>query len=41
MELVYTWVKNIVCFYIFMNIIIHLLPKDSYQIGRASCRERV
>ena len=31
MELVYTWVKNIVCFYIFMNIIIHLLPKDSYR----------
>lgn len=31
MEIVYTWVKNIVCFYIFMNIIIHLLPRESYR----------
>ena len=31
MELIYTWVKNIVCFYIFMAIITHLLPKESYR----------
>ncbi|TGY95426.1 hypothetical protein E5329_14760 [Petralouisia muris] len=31
MEIIYTWVKNIVCFYIFMNIIIHLLPRESYR----------
>ncbi len=31
MEIVYTWVKNIVCFYIFMNIVIHLLPRESYR----------
>lgn len=31
MEVIYTWVKNIVCFYIFMAIILHLLPKESYR----------
>lgn len=31
MELIYVWVKNIVCFYIFMAIITHLLPRESYR----------
>lgn len=31
MELIYGWVKNLVCFYIFMAVILHLLPKDSYR----------
>lgn len=31
MEVIYVWVKNIVCFYIFMAIITHLLPKESYR----------
>ena len=31
MEVVYSWVKNLVCFYIFMTAILHLLPKESYR----------
>lgn len=31
MEIIYGWVKNIVCFYIFMAIILHLLPQESYR----------
>lgn len=31
MEIIYNWVKNIVCFYIFMAVILHLLPRESYQ----------
>lgn len=31
MEVIYTWVKNIVCFYIFMAVILHLLPRESYR----------
>ena len=31
MDIIYTWVKNLVCFYIFLTVILHLLPKESYQ----------
>ena len=31
MELIYGWVKNIVCFDIFMAIILYLLPRESYR----------
>lgn len=31
MELIYGWVRNIVCFYIFMAVILHLLPRESYR----------
>lgn len=31
MEAVYGWVKNLVCFYIFITAILHLLPKESYR----------
>lgn len=31
METVYGWVKNIVCFYIFITAVLHLLPKESYR----------
>ena len=31
MNLIYSWVKNIVAFYILMTAVLHLLPKSSYQ----------
>lgn len=31
MDIIYNWVKNIVCFCIFLTMIHHLLPKDNYQ----------
>ena len=31
MEVVYGWVKNLVCFYIFITAVLHLLPKESYR----------
>lgn len=31
MEAVYGWVKNLVCFYIFITAVLHLLPKESYR----------
>lgn len=31
MESVYGWVKNLVCFYIFITAVLHLLPKESYR----------
>lgn len=31
MEVIYGWVKNLVCFYIFLTAILHLLPKESYR----------
>lgn len=31
MEAIYGWVKNLVCFYIFITAILHLLPKESYR----------
>lgn len=31
MEIIYGWVKNLVCFYIFVTAVLHLLPKESYQ----------
>lgn len=31
MNVIYSWVKNLVCFYIFITAILHLLPKDSYR----------
>ncbi len=31
MSVVYAWVKNVVCFYIFLTVILHLLPRDNYQ----------
>ena len=31
MEAVYGWVRNLVCFYIFITAILHLLPKESYR----------
>ncbi|MFG6383555.1 MAG: stage III sporulation protein AF [Lachnospiraceae bacterium] len=31
MDIIYAWVKNIVCYYIFLTVIFHLLPKSSYQ----------
>lgn len=30
-DVIYTWVKNLVCFYIFITVILHLLPKENYQ----------
>lgn len=31
MSMVYAWVKNVVCFYIFLTVILHLLPRDNYR----------
>lgn len=31
MEVVYGWVKNLVCFYIVITAVLHLLPKESYR----------
>lgn len=31
MDAVYGWVRNLVCFYIFMTAVLHLLPKESYR----------
>lgn len=31
MNAVYGWVKNLVCFYIFITAVLHLLPKESYR----------
>ncbi|MCI9532785.1 MAG: stage III sporulation protein AF [Lachnospiraceae bacterium] len=30
-SLVYAWVKNLVCFYIFLTVILRLLPRNNYQ----------
>lgn len=31
MDAVYGWVRNLICFYIFMTAVLHLLPKESYR----------
>lgn len=31
MDIIYGWVKNLVCFYIFVTAVLHLLPKESYR----------
>lgn len=31
MHVIYVWVKNIVCFYILLTVVLHLLPKEGYQ----------
>ncbi|MCI8484987.1 MAG: stage III sporulation protein AF [Lachnospiraceae bacterium] len=31
MHIIYVWVKNIVCFYILLTVVLHLLPKEGYQ----------
>ncbi|MEG0963394.1 MAG: stage III sporulation protein AF [Lachnospiraceae bacterium] len=31
MDAVYDWVENIVCFYIFITMILQILPKESYR----------
>ena len=31
MTTVYGWVKNLVCFYIFITAVLHLMPKKSYR----------
>ena len=31
MSYVYSWVKNLVCFYLFLTVVLHLLPKKNYQ----------
>ena len=31
MGVIYGWVKNLVCFYIFITAILHLMPKESYR----------
>ncbi|MCI9136873.1 MAG: stage III sporulation protein AF [Lachnospiraceae bacterium] len=31
MEFIYGWVRNIVCFYIFMTVILHVLPRENYR----------
>ena len=31
MDSIYGWIKNIICFYIFITVILHLLPKENYR----------
>ena len=31
MSYIYSWVKNLVCFYILLTVVLHLLPKQNYQ----------
>lgn len=31
MGYIYSWVKNLVCFYILLTVVLHLLPKENYQ----------
>lgn len=31
MSYIYNWVKNLVCFYLLLTIVLHLLPKKSYR----------
>ncbi len=31
MSYIYNWVKNLVCFYLLLTVVQHLLPKKSYQ----------
>ncbi len=31
MSYIYGWVKNLVCFYLLLTVILHLLPKKNYQ----------
>ncbi len=31
MTYIYNWVKNLVCFYLLLTVVQHLLPKKSYQ----------
>ena len=31
MSYIYNWVKNLVCFYLLLTVVQHLLPKNSYQ----------
>ena len=31
MGYIHAWVKNLVCFYILLTVVLHLLPKDNYQ----------
>ncbi len=31
MSYIYTWVKNLVCFYLLLTVVLHLLPQKSYQ----------
>lgn len=31
MDTIYSWVRNLGCFYIFMTVILRLLPKESYR----------
>lgn len=28
---IYTWVKNLVCFYLLLTVVLHLLPQKSYR----------
>lgn len=31
MSYIYDWVKNLVCFYLLITVVLHLLPKKSYR----------
>ncbi len=31
MSYIFSWVKNLVCFYLLLTVILHLLPKKNYQ----------
>ena len=31
MGYVFTWVKNLVCFYLLLTVVLHLLPRQSYR----------
>lgn len=31
MSYIYTWVKNLVCFYLLLTVVLHLLPQKSYR----------
>ena len=31
MSYIYGWVRNLVCFYILLTVVLHLLPKENYQ----------
>ena len=43
-EELYLWIRNLAVFYIFFTAVLNLIPDqkyEKYEIGRASCRERV
>ena len=31
MSYIYGWVRNLVCFYILLTVVLHLLPRENYQ----------